>query len=94
MRAVIGVKLLSGTSQVVEGEAVDTSGPVPSALGVILRSIEMMQTRIAVDTATVPTVTISPEFAELPGAKLRNFSIGRRYVESGEAGRWRSTVSA
>jgi NTE family protein len=82
--AVVGVKLMTGSTTIVEGEAVDTSGPLPSALGVILRSIDLMQTRIAVDTVSVPTVTIAPEFAELPGAKLRNFSAGRRYIEAGE----------
>jgi NTE family protein len=81
--AVVGVKLLTGATRVVEGVAVPGDGPLPSVLAVILRSIDLMQTRIAVDTATVPTVTIAPDFADLPGAKLRNFAIGRRYVETG-----------
>ena len=49
------------------------------------RAIDLMQTRIGMDVGSVPGVTITPEFAELPGGHLRHFRLGRRYIESGEA---------
>jgi NTE family protein len=60
------------------------SGRPPSAVSVIVRSIELMQSRISTEP-TVPTITIAPEFAPLPGAGLRRFTEGRQYVEDGEA---------
>jgi NTE family protein len=56
-----------------------------SALNVIVRSLEIMQARIASDPSETPLISITPEFADLPGAKLRRFASGRRYMEEGEA---------
>jgi len=57
-------------------------GPRPSAIATMLHAIEVMQTRIAVETR-LPTVFVTPEFGHLP-TKLRNFAAGRRFVEAGE----------
>jgi NTE family protein len=61
-----------------------STGRPPSAVSVIVRSIELMQSRIAA-VPTSPTITVAPEFAAVPSARLRRFSEGRRYVEIGEA---------
>jgi hypothetical protein len=55
----------------------------PSALTVLLRTIDIMQRRIVSDPADVTTITITPELAEPTG--LRNFRAGRSYIEAGEA---------
>ena len=78
---------LSSNSPAPETEAVarETSGSTPSALAVLLRSIDTMQGRIVSDPADATTITITPSLDDLPGAKLRNFKAGRRYIEAGEA---------
>ena len=82
---VIAVRLGTHAANPVHGLSVETSGPIPSALNVLHRAIDLMQTRIGMDVGSVPGVTITPEFAELPGGHLRHFRLGRRYIESGEA---------
>jgi NTE family protein len=83
---VIGVKLggplLPPHSDV---EAVEARGRPPSAISVILRSIEMMQSRLAPEIADAATLIITPELPELEGGKLRAFNSGVRYVEDGAA---------
>jgi NTE family protein len=82
---VIAIRLGSETVEPVTDAVADLStGRPPSAVSVILRSIELMQSRIAAEP-TSPTITIAPEFAGVPSARLRRFSEGRRYVEIGEA---------
>jgi hypothetical protein len=56
----------------------------PSAVSVLLRTIEIMQRRIVSDPADVTTVTITPELEEMTQG-LRNFKQGRSYIEIGEA---------
>lgn len=83
--AIIGIRLVTGESRsVMDSLSVESTGPIPSALAAILRSIDMMQTRIAVDTSSAPTIVVAPEFPDLRGAKLRNFRAGRAFVEAGE----------
>jgi NTE family protein len=83
---VIAVRLsISAPAPETEAEARETPGRTPSALAVMLRAIEIMQGRIVSDPADATTITITPELDDLPGAKLRNFKLGRRYIESGEA---------
>lgn len=83
---VVAVRLatpaLTPTLDVVAGNPVSAGA---SALNVIIRSLEIMQARIASDSPDTPLVTIMPEFADLPGAKLRHFAGGRRYMEDGAA---------
>jgi NTE family protein len=83
---VLAVKLGSEASKPeLDAEAVEVTGGAPSAVGVILRSIEIMQSRIAPDPPPVPTIAITPEFGELPsGSTFRRFALGRPYVSAGE----------
>ncbi len=82
---VLAVKLGSEPSQAdIDAEAVEVAGRVPSAVSVILRAIEIMQSRIAPDPPGVPTITITPEFGPLPsGSTFRRFALGRPYVGAG-----------
>lgn len=83
--AIIGIRLVTGEARsVTDSLSVESTGLIPSALAAILRSIDMMQTRIAVDTSSAPTIVVTPEFPDLRGAKLRNFRAGRAFVEAGE----------
>jgi hypothetical protein len=59
-------------------------GPT-SLLQVLMRSIEMMQSKIVYDSAAKATILIEPEVTNLSGFALRNFSSGRRFIEGGEA---------
>jgi NTE family protein len=82
---VIAVKLGSATiPSVSEAEATVTRGRRPSVLSVTLRSIEIMQSRIAPEASAATTITITPEMSDV-GAKLRNFASGRVYIEDGIA---------
>ena len=51
----------------------------------LMRSIEVLQTRVVTDSGSVPTIVLTPEFESIPAAKLRNFRDGRRYIAAGEA---------
>ena len=64
---------------------VSASGRPPSAVAVLLRSIETMQSRIAIEPSeNATTITIVPK-VDAEGTKLRNFIEGRRYIADGEA---------
>jgi NTE family protein len=83
---VIAVRLSSNLpAPETEAVARETPGATPSALSVLLRSVDTMQGRIVSDPADATTITITPSLDDLPGAKLRNFKMGRRYIEAGEA---------
>jgi NTE family protein len=81
---VLAVKLLGEAAPHTEVESVVAKGTPPSALSVIMRSIELMQGRIVSDAATARTITIIPEFSSLPGNKLKAFADGGRFVDLGE----------
>jgi NTE family protein len=82
---VIAVKLGGATvPSVSEVEATVSRGRRSSALSVIVRSIEIMQSRIAPEASDATTIMITPELAEV-GAKLRKFSSGHVYIKDGEA---------
>lgn len=85
---VIAVKLpRPPTLRPVEAEAVPTSGRSPSMAHVISRTIEMMQSKIASETASKAEILIEPEFTESEsgGFGLRDFSRGRAFTATGEA---------
>jgi NTE family protein len=83
---VVAVRLAPQPLEIVgEMELMETGLPSPSALSVLLHAFEVMQARIVSDLPDVTTFTISPHLEGLPGAKLRHFVEGRRFIESGEA---------
>jgi NTE family protein len=81
---VIAVKLSGRLSEGdrQEAVAVEPAGTPPQVLEVLTRSIELMQSRIATQTARA-TVTISPRCNEGAGDGIRGFTRGRRFVELG-----------
>lgn len=82
---VIAVKLSGGQpSDREELTAVEGSGRTPSIVAVIMRSIEIMEGKIAADTAAAATILIAPAFSDEDSVPLRRFTQGRRYIELGE----------
>lgn len=67
-----------------DAEAQKRLGRGPSAIETILRSIDLMQATIR-GQRSPGTIVIAPECEEVPGIGLRRFSLGRRYIEAGEA---------
>jgi NTE family protein len=68
-----------------QAEALQGSGPLPSVVEVLVRSTELMQSKITNEGAAAATIVIAPEFKELPERSLRRFAHGRRYIEDGAA---------
>lgn len=60
------------------------SGRAPSALSVLMRSIEMMQRGIATEPTDATTITLTPQ-CDPGGVGLRNMWEGRRYIADGAA---------
>ena len=81
---VVAVKLVGEAAPHIEVESVVTKGTPPSALSVILRSIELMQGRIVSEAAAARVITIMPALADLPSNKLKAFADGGRFVDLGE----------
>jgi hypothetical protein len=69
-------------------EAVESEGPVPSVLNVVARTVDIMQSKIGAGAADDVALLIAPEF-RLPATstlgRLRRFSAGRAFIETGEA---------
>ena len=81
---VVGVKLVGEAAPHTEVESVAAKGTPPSALSVILRSIELMQGRISSEAADARVITITPALTNLPSSKLKAFADGTRFVDLGE----------
>ena len=81
---VVAVKLVGEAAAHADVESVAAKGTPPSALSVILRSIELMQGRIVSEAADARVITITPALINLPSSKLKAFADGRRFVETGE----------
>ena len=81
---VVAIKLVGEAAPHTEVESVVAKGSPPSALSVIMRSIELMQGRIGSEAAAARTITITPAQIELPGSKLKAFAEGGRFVDVGE----------
>jgi len=80
---VIGVKLGGlAPSPEHELEVVAPRGRPPAVLPVLLRSIELMQRRIATEPTDATVITIAP-ICDPTGVGLRNMQEGRRYIEDG-----------
>jgi NTE family protein len=80
---VIGVNLGSGAPLPEhEVDVVAAAGRPPAVLGVLLRSIEMMQRGIDAKPTDATVITIGPKL-DPTGVGLRNMEDGRRYIEDG-----------
>jgi predicted acylesterase/phospholipase RssA len=67
-----------------DAEARECLGRGPSTIGTVRRSVAVMQATIGGQSPR-GTIGIEPECEEVPGIGLRRFSLGRRYIEAGEA---------
>jgi hypothetical protein len=67
-----------------DAAAQERLGRGPSAIETILRSVDLMQATIR-GQRPPGTVVIAPECKEVPAIGLRRFSLGRPYIEAGEA---------
>jgi hypothetical protein len=54
-------------------------------LHTITRSIDMMQSKISITSATAATILIEVSFEDVVRAGLRRWSEGRRYIDLGDA---------
>ena len=80
---VIAVKLGAAAPRPeVDLEVVPATGRPPSALSVLMRSIEMMQRGISTEPTDATLVTIAPKL-DTANVGLRNMRHGRRYIEDG-----------
>ncbi|HMJ00127.1 MAG TPA: patatin-like phospholipase family protein [Gaiellaceae bacterium] len=80
---VIAVKLGGGSPMPEQDvEATPESGRPPAVLGVLMRSIDMMQRGIATQPTDATVLTIAPKL-DPTGVGLRNMQDGRRYIEDG-----------
>jgi NTE family protein len=82
---VIGIRLVHGGVVQADEFSEEGEGPIPSAVAAIMRSIELVQTRIVTAGGSIPTILVTPEFGSMPAGKLRHFRDGRRFVAAGEA---------
>jgi len=83
---VIGIQLgLRPSEPDRDAHATPASGRPPSAIQVIMRSIEIMQSRLVPQAGAAATIIVRPELEEIPGARLRSFREGLRYVDDGDA---------
>jgi NTE family protein len=80
---VIAIKLGGGSpSPEQDVEAAPESGRPPAVLGVLMRSIDMMQRGIATQPTDATVITDAPKL-DPTGVGLRNMQDGRRYIEDG-----------
>ena len=80
---VIAVKLGGGSPAAEQDvEAAPEAGRPPAVLGVLMRSIDMMQRGIATQPTDATVITIAPKL-DPTGVGLRNMQDGRRYIEDG-----------
>jgi NTE family protein len=84
---VIGVRLMQATEARAEVVATEPSGRVPSIFGTIVRSVELMQSRISARTASTATILITPMETEIEIERigLRRWKAARQYIALGEA---------
>ena len=82
---VIGVNLGKWVAQpLAEVESREASGPRPSLIQTVLRSIEVMQGRIASHAVESACVLVEPAFTNIPDPGLRAFHRGRLFIPAGE----------
>jgi NTE family protein len=84
--AVVGVKLVHKSTETdMKAEALEETGRPLNAVTSIIRSIEIMQSRLAPEMTDAATVLVTPNLPDLPSGRLRTFAEGKRYIEDGEA---------
>lgn len=82
---VIGVSLGGRpTEPVDEAESLAVLGRPPRVFGVLMPSIEIMQSRVFDDATKATSILLRPELPALIHGRLRNFAAGRRFVDEGE----------
>ena len=80
---VIAVKLgMRAASPEQDVEAAPAGGRPPAVLGVLMRSIDMMQRGISIQPSDASVITIEPKL-DPAGVGLRNMQDGRHYMEDG-----------
>jgi NTE family protein len=80
---VVAVKLGSQPLEAEYGiDCTPAMGKPPPVTAVLLRSIEIMQSRIDGHVPDATVVTLTPK-SDLMGPKLRDFSAGRRFIDDG-----------
>lgn len=85
-RKVIAVRLsLHGPPQHVLAEGSPPAGRPPIAFNTIVRALDMMQSRMSLDTAAAATITLAPDFSGLKDPGLRRFVAGRAAIDRGDA---------
>jgi NTE family protein len=84
---VVGVRLMHASDVQVEAFSEAPRGRSPSLFAALLRSIELMQSRISAETAATATILITPlELGTtVPRIGLRRWKSARQYVALGEA---------
>jgi NTE family protein len=83
---VIAVRLIARSGLAADyPESQEAAGRVPTMYHTITRSIEMMQSKIAADTAAAATILIEVNFEDVARVGLRRWAEGRRYIPLGEA---------
>src|SRR5439155_15307756 len=91
-RAVIGVRLVAPPDEPDwEAESVVSSGRTPSSIAVIMRSIEIMQSRVEAEPTAATRVMITPRYENLGDAKLRRFPFQRPFPRRAPSGKTSST---
>jgi NTE family protein len=85
--AAIGIRLVSPPRDADRDAAMldETTARPISAVVAMMRAVEIMQNRVAPEPTEATSILITPELEDIPSAKLRQFSLGIRYVEDGEA---------
>jgi NTE family protein len=83
---VIAVRLMARSGLKTDyPESQESSGRPPTMLHTITRSLEMLQSKIAADTAAAATILIEVNFEDTVRVGLRRWTQARRYIELGEA---------
>lgn len=82
---VVGVRLMQATGAREEAEGVEPRRGSPSIFYTIMRSIELMQSKISAESSATSTILISPTLDVVPRVGLRRWAAGRQYIELGEA---------
>jgi len=83
---VIAVKLVGAEPPLErDGEAAPGASRAPGPVGAILRSLELMQTRLGIQPDGATVVTVDVDLTDARSGRLRRFADGRAYIETGEA---------